>query len=481
MTAGLFGQQLSRFGKSFRYSARVERLFDTGKQSTSLPTASNTASHMAYRADNEYLDVLCEYGVFAAGLLVLAAISAIVRAYRYAIHNELAAGALIGICAVGVHSCVDFGLRVPANSILTLALVAVISSLRSRNDVTAPALSREMDPSIARQASFGIAGVLNWLVICVAACTILALGYALLTHKRNKDLAHTWKQYGYEAFREGDLSTTVYAMQRLANAMPGQVLDRLEAARVIRLSAESSGSQELQSAWLGQALDHYNHSRLLCPLAWEPQFWIAQYAERLDLSDSSVAYLKRARLLHPASPEIALELGRRQLDLGEVAQALDQFRDCLLISPEYASAVIDSLRTEMSPLDIAAEVLPTDVGVFVRAAETSSDPEERLAYLKTGLAMVDSGMAPEQEAAQVARLFLMLARRQDAVDHLRSALHLNPQDIALRIYLIQVLLDMQKVAEAEGELQRLLFYEPNNLTASKLQQRILQLKKSSLD
>lgn len=75
------------------------------------------ANAFAYRADNEYLDVFAEYGI--GGLIALLVIVAglLYQGFRLAKRSGLAAGALMALTAVMVHSGLDFGLRLPASRV----------------------------------------------------------------------------------------------------------------------------------------------------------------------------------------------------------------------------------------------------------------------------------------------------------------------------------------------------------------------------
>lgn len=86
----------------------------------------NSWQSQSLRADNEFVDVLCEYGVFGLAGLVAMALSAGFAAVRRCRDSGLAAGAAMGVLAVLLHSVVDFGLRVPATAVLAVVTTGLL-------------------------------------------------------------------------------------------------------------------------------------------------------------------------------------------------------------------------------------------------------------------------------------------------------------------------------------------------------------------
>ena len=95
------------------------------------------------RAHNEYLNVLADWGI--AGAAILAAllgllVVGVLKAWRHVRRSErefksnrsdkfaFVAGASFGLVAIALHSAVDFNLHLPANAILAMTWVALLSS-----------------------------------------------------------------------------------------------------------------------------------------------------------------------------------------------------------------------------------------------------------------------------------------------------------------------------------------------------------------
>jgi len=84
------------------------------------------------QAHNDYLELLASGGVIGAALFIWFAVVLIKQA-RHSVRAsegfQRAAnlGAMVGLVGVGVHSLVDFGLHITANSLVFVALLAIIS------------------------------------------------------------------------------------------------------------------------------------------------------------------------------------------------------------------------------------------------------------------------------------------------------------------------------------------------------------------
>jgi hypothetical protein len=93
-------------------------------------------------AENDYVELLAEGGVGAAGLVGLLIASVLViglRSVRDEPHRAaqgIRAGALAGVAALLVHSAFDFNLRIPSNALLFGLLVAIVLRPAARVDET---------------------------------------------------------------------------------------------------------------------------------------------------------------------------------------------------------------------------------------------------------------------------------------------------------------------------------------------------------
>jgi len=97
----------------------------------------------ADRAHNDYLNTLADWGVIGAGLVAAALVAlgvGVVRVWKHVRRGEndfgssmsnkfaFVLGASAGLVALLAHSAVDFNLQIPANAILAISMMALLSS-----------------------------------------------------------------------------------------------------------------------------------------------------------------------------------------------------------------------------------------------------------------------------------------------------------------------------------------------------------------
>jgi len=84
-----------------------------------------------YHAHNDYLEFLLEFGVIGLGLLAgvvvvsLAAAVGVLRRRRDPLLRGVAFASVMGVAAILIHSTADFNLRIPANAVLFMLLLAL--------------------------------------------------------------------------------------------------------------------------------------------------------------------------------------------------------------------------------------------------------------------------------------------------------------------------------------------------------------------
>ena len=114
------------------------------------------------RAHNEYLNLLADWGVVGAGIVASGLVIffvGVLRTWRFVYRGEqefktnfsnkfaVVLGGTMGIVALLGHSMTDFNLQIPANAILAVTLMAIVSShLRFATDKYWVGLSRAVKP-----------------------------------------------------------------------------------------------------------------------------------------------------------------------------------------------------------------------------------------------------------------------------------------------------------------------------------------------
>ena len=109
-------------------SAGIAGAADLGNQKTILVLDVGGYYNHAH---NDYLEFATETGLVGLALLGLAVISsllvAVIAQYRRRdpLMRGLSFAAIMGICAIMIHSTVDFNLQIPANAITFMLLLAM--------------------------------------------------------------------------------------------------------------------------------------------------------------------------------------------------------------------------------------------------------------------------------------------------------------------------------------------------------------------
>lgn len=104
-----------------------------GAYEDALPRFKTAAGdHRVEHAENDWLELVCEGGLLAAGCVLAAVVALAVLGLRrvrdepHRLQRGLRAGSLAGLVAIAVHSAVDFNLRLPSNALLASGLLALL-------------------------------------------------------------------------------------------------------------------------------------------------------------------------------------------------------------------------------------------------------------------------------------------------------------------------------------------------------------------
>ncbi len=179
-------------------------------------------------AHNDYLEVLAEGGVVGFALTVLAVAVVFGLGYRALAINRgsrragLAFGALFSFTAVALHSFVDFGMRIPANTLLAIIVSAQLCSLgrskphktRSMNTEQSHSLDAASGSGPAEANVVGSEYCFRFGGIAPVLGAIAALGFGLVL------CSGSWKAHRIDrlvdaAFQMGSSSVDIRTAARL--------------------------------------------------------------------------------------------------------------------------------------------------------------------------------------------------------------------------------------------------------------------------
>jgi len=446
-------------------------------------TEWNSSVTSALRADNEFLDVWAEYGT--GGLLSLLAIAVAVlwHGFRLARRDGLAAGAYMALIAVIAHSIGDFGLRIPASGVFATIVAALLCSIPISKRDRAGKVSR----SVGQQKSIGsamprsVTGQVSAIAVG-AVCVLIAV--FLVNEKRRYAAAYGLQAFGFRALQANDLGKCVDAMQASTLVVPEDVEGHITAARTILFAASKTEDGALKDAMTRTALKLCIMARDLCPLAYEPQLWLAQHDDQLQAGDTRLAYFERANRLHPSDVDISFALGGLFYDSQRYAEAWPCWHASLTYSAKHLPQILERARSHLNPEQILASIVPDDLKRLYDAAlqaEEVGQPSESQLYWQRVLELLPAKSDdPEEEATNsefAARVFQKLGQTEKSIEAYRRAISCRPSATPWRLALVQQLMTLENYEDALRELRPVLVFEPDNKVAIGLRVRITQLQK----
>ncbi len=293
----------------------------------------------ATHAENDVLEVLSEGGLVGAALLAWLAIVVARRLRerlqqgRDALHSGLVAGAAAALAGLGVHSCFDFNLRLPANALAAASLLGLVAA----GHVSRARGAREAAgarPVASGARAWGAAAAVG-LALLASAAGWRALGAWRLERALQTPAAarlgaldevlaaHPWRA---EAWRERGLAWR--ALARRPGGQPGVAFD----ARLSRAERDLSQALRLRPAWAE---------------AWGDRGWL-----RLVRGDASGARadVDRAVALDPTHVGLGFTRAEILAHLGDVVGALRQLARTADVNPDWDGPAVEAgLRFTRAP------------------------------------------------------------------------------------------------------------------------------------
>jgi tetratricopeptide (TPR) repeat protein len=199
---------------------------------------------------------------------------------------------------------------------------------------------------------------------------------------------------------------------------------------------------------------------------------IADHVEDFAAAEPRGAYLKRAKLLAPADPDLWYRCGLYELVDGKPDRAWASWRWSLTLSDLYLREILERSRATLGPLDILRSVLPDQPDLLVAAA-VSLYPRP------------DEGRRPFQERARVllerrpnplaggdlhllATIYAGLGRPADALATYRAALVREPLRLDWRQERAALSFEQCRFEESRQELYAILSLRPDDAQARAL-------------
>ena len=433
----------------------------------------NSSTMMAMRADNEFLDIGSEYGLFAATFLALASVTVFVHGFRICRDNALATGALMSTTAVIVHSCMDFGLRMPATCFFSVVVIALLccqnEKLRGRlvNRVSAK---------------------LDWLdrLSCaMAAGAVVFFAVVWVRENRRFERAETLRLASYRAFQQSDFPRFASLGKQSVALTPEDSLGRISFARVLLRASKEFNEPSEKENWIGMAMHECVQARGLCPMAWEPQLWLGQNYEHINTTQDRLTYFRNASHLHPSDPSIAFAFGGVLYESGQFEQVWPSWNQSLRYSSQYLESILTHSRKHLTPQQMIEQLIPKNATLLNAAssfAEKKGLLDEKIIFLQAAVNVLRESNRPTEfrdlasSAALSGELHRKLGQFREAVATYQTAVLYAPENSNWRLQLIELLIETDALDDAKRETRTLLDLDPDNPAGNKLREKIVFLQ-----
>lgn len=481
----------------------------------------NSSNALALRCDNEFIDLFCEYGVFASLSAMLIAVALLRRGFFLARNNGLAAGAFMAMTAVTVHSCMDFGLRVPASGVLATIIAAALCSVRrdhrspkrrsskrgggsrgsaefmsDEDEGSSRTRSRERSQLSAGDAGasdlksggegqrlseeLSQPGLAPYGLGVAMACVLVAM--FLVNEKRRIAASDAAYQRGLRALKDGDVTTAADELVRATRVTPEDAKRHRDVAGRLLDLAKMTDEPEQKQSIRQQAVRQAIMARDQSPLAYESHLYLGQQYELLSAGDPQITYFERAQRLHPSNCDIAYALGSLYYEQDSFDKAWQAWHASLEFIPNHLAQILDRTVKHLSAAEVIERVLPAKPALLMRAAEHSErvgrSDDARL-YLARVAEMLEQSTKDADSHELLARVYAQMQQTDKAIDSYRLAIQLNPGQMAWRMELVKLLIKAEQLEDAQREVRSLLVFEPDNVTVQAMKTRVEELMREA--
>jgi O-antigen ligase len=477
------------------------------------PTTRTSGEDAGWRyehAHNDYLEALLEGGVIRLGLSLLAiglvywlGLRAAVRGARGP-DGALALGALFGFTAVVIHSFVDFGLHIPAITVLTAVVCAQLCGAGDRGAADAGRWTFRwlgLAPFAGAAAAVGLAvllGVEGWRAAKVEEYRETAARLRRSADPARRELGVSYleaaaalgPEYAVLHLQLGDAHLSLIQEQSDVQARAAQAGD---AARVVSALGAAAGPLDAAAAVAGAAaardewladraralaaahrargLRGLLHARDACPLLADAHLQLALHVGELAAADSRENYLRRAKRLAPDESDIWYLCGVLELFDGNRVQAHASWRRCLELSDRHLPEIAAAAARGDDRGDALAAVLPDRPGLWLAAADQlypgPEAPDRRRALVEKAVSLYERspGALGADDLRRLAAAYASLGRGEDALRIYRIALDRQPDQPGWRLEYARMLRDQGRLQDSRRELADILAEQPGNAEA----------------
>lgn len=446
---------------------------------------------LSEQLENDYLQLLEETGLLGAAcfLLFLIAIAPhFVKALRRTERPRYAVifGLGYGLIAVLIHSCTDFGQRLPANACLTAVFFGLIVNLgRRRSEPGAPAEPVAPPTPGARRLRWAmlVPAFLLWgWMLLGSGRAALADAFAREARPMAQDLAdHGWQgsddEYKKLLARADDVCfvepADVKARFFLANCRWHYVSRVYDETRThILLSAD-------QLNLTRQLVTDLRDARAVCPTFGPILCELGQIELFVFKDPAGAGHIRTGYLLAPSHPVVCFVAGRLDAREKQWDASLEEFRRAIAL----AHPVGEILRVyvdEVDRPDLALRLINDNRGALMFLADMldksrmHSDVRDTAVARAQEILLLDAARedaSPDTLASVAAQLYKE-KRYAAAIEKYRMALDSNEANPGWHYALALVLRDSGDIESAKREARISLRFSPGSAQATKLLEQL---------
>jgi tetratricopeptide (TPR) repeat protein len=408
-------------------------------------------------AHNEYVEALVEGGVLRLGLTLLLVgglIVSLVRRHRQVVgtpEGALVLGGLFAVVAVAAQSAVDFGIHLPALSVLAVIFTGMLMG------------SGAVPPAARRRPVLAIAAALG--LVAVAG---LFVWDGLTVDRAERNRWASWRLTVGQVPTRAQSEQAVELMTSASVARPrnAQYRHELGQAYLARALHHPPGSAE-RTADLRAALSQWRMARDLSPVMAPTHARLGRFRDGFVQADPAVVYLERARHLLPTDPEMAYLCGLARWQAGDVPGACSDWQASLSASGQYLPDILGCVLPVLGAEQVLSAVLPETPERILAAANLldsgGSGTGDRRLFLDKARCLAVA--KPEKKAADwelEARLEIGLGAPDRAALAYRRAVGLDARRIDWRMAYAEALRASGDLDGARRELDIVLALEPMN-------------------
>ena len=480
-----------------------------------------------YFAENQYFQTLLEAGTLGLVLLLTALIILSFDWYRIAFRSadqKPEAGiAVLGAFLIPsqvIAATFDFGLFIPANTLLMAALCGIISG---RSQTLRKLAAKEKAPKTKPSSvvvlpvlhlslpllAFGIIWLATQRTYEAATIKNLTIHSALLanpselslevTEKAIVDLSEImeaapsvdgWNKLAdllirryrlevYEKLQTNLLSTQLDEAQRLELWRSTQPAYLKDLQKLDPRSMRNSGGnwtdflRELGNRDIAPAIYCLQQSRTKSPLQANLHWLLGQLQSVTMQQFMAISHFRRAVRLAPANPDLRFSLAYAEWNSGEKAVACQDFKHYLELAPMGLDRTIAVMSSYLTLAEINSRILPDNAPLLENFARKYLKEERFVALRKNVLSRAIEllhARTDEFSLRQSLRLQIAAENWGGAVSINRKLLQISPNNLVLKIQLAE---NLFRNGELEKAYEMTKQFPLGNAKAQRIHRRVV--------